>query len=163
MVQTDASAQLGVMGSMPVVTQPDAQMFVTADMKAAGQALFCPGVVGMARGGDVNSANSQFFVMTAPSAELNGGYTAFGRVLSGMDVVRALNAGSEAANGAVPNPDTMVRVRTASAMPAAERPSARVMDPRSPAFAALLAETRTARGAGFTICDIQPTAEITGG
>lgn len=163
-VDTQASAQLGIMGSMPIVTQPDAQMFVTADMKAAGQALFCPSVVGMARNGqDINSANSQFFMMTGANEALNGGYTAFGRVLSGMDVVASLNAGAEAANGKVENPDTMVRVRTASAMPEGQRPSARVMDPRSPAFAALVATTRARVGAGFTLCDIQPTAEVTGG
>ena len=164
MVETDASAQLGVMGSMPVVTQPDAQMFVTADMKAAGQALFCPGVAGMARNGnDVNSANSQFFLMMEANENLNGGYTPFGRVLQGMDVVTALNTGPESNNGVVANPDIMTRARTASAMPAAERPSARVMDTRSPAFAALVTQAKAARGANFTICDIQPTAEITGG
>jgi cyclophilin family peptidyl-prolyl cis-trans isomerase len=163
-VDAQASAQLGIMGSMPVVTQPDAQMFVTADMKAGGQALFCPSVVGMARNGqDINSANSQFFVMSGANDALNGGYTAFGRVLSGMDVVASLNAGPESANGKVDNPDTMVRVRTASAMPEAQRPAARVMDPRSPAFAALVAATRARVGPGFTICDIQPTAEVTGG
>ncbi|HEY1223715.1 MAG TPA: peptidylprolyl isomerase [Brevundimonas sp.] len=164
MVQSTGSAQFGLVGSMPVVTQPDAQMFVTADMKAAGQALFCSGVVGMARNGsDVNSANSQFFLMMETNENLNGGYTPFGRVLSGMDVITALNAGTDANNGAVENPDIMTRTRTAAALPEGERPAARVMDPRNPAFAAVVAEAKTRRGAAFTICDVQPPVQITGG
>lgn len=163
-VDAGQAVQIGVMGSMPVVTQPDAQMFVTADMKAGGQALFCGGVAGMARSGDnVNSANSQFFLMIEATEVLNGNYTPFGRVLQGMDVVRSLNAGTEANNGEVANPDIMTRARTAAAMPEGQRPVARVMDTRSPAFAALVAQTRSARGAAFTICDVQPTVEITGG
>ena len=163
-VDAGQAVQIGVMGSMPVVTQPDAQMFVTADMKAGGQALFCGGVAGMARSGDnVNSANSQFFLMIEATEVLNGNYTPFGRVLQGMDVVRSLNAGTEANNGEVANPDIMTRARTAAAMPEGQRPNARVMDTRSPAFAALVAQARSARGAAFTICDVQPTVEITGG
>lgn len=164
LIDAGQAVQIGVMGSMPVVTQPDAQMFVTADMKAGGQALFCPGVVGMARSGDdVNSANSQFFLMMEANENLNGGYTPFGRVLRGMEVITALNAGTEANNGEVANPDVMTRTRTASAMPEGQRPSARVMDTRSTAFTALVTQSRSARGAAFTICDVQPTVEITGG
>lgn len=163
-VDAGQAVQIGVMGSMPVVTQPDAQMFVTADMKAGGQALFCGGVAGMARSGDnVNSANSQFFLMIEATEVLNGNYTPFGRVLQGMDVVRSLNAGTEANNGEVANPDIMTHARTAAAMPEGQRLSARVMETRSPAFAALVAQARSARGAAFTICDVQPTVEITGG
>lgn len=45
------------------------------------------GVVSMARGGDPNSAGSQFFIVVADSAHLDGQYTVFGKVNSGMDVV----------------------------------------------------------------------------
>jgi cyclophilin family peptidyl-prolyl cis-trans isomerase len=154
---------LGVAGSMPIFTQPDAQMMVTADFKTAAQGLFCPGVAGMARAQDPNSANSQFFLMTGPNDALNGMYTPFGRVLSGLDVVKALKAGTEAVNGAVTDPDIMTRARTAAAMPEGERPSARVMTTRSPAFTALVEQKRAELGARFTVCDVQPPAEVTGG
>lgn len=153
--------QTGLVGSVPVVTQPDAQMMVTADFKAGAQGLFCPGVAGMARANSVDSANSQFFLMTGPKEDLNGRYTPFGRVVAGLDVVRALKAGSEAGNGQVADPDVMTRARTAAALPAGERPSVRVA-----AGAALQAEierVRTARGAAFDICDVQPPAEVVGG
>ena len=55
---------------------------------------FRRGIVGMARkGGDNNSANSQFFIMFAEQPSLNNQYTVIGEVASGMDVVDKLNKG----------------------------------------------------------------------
>lgn len=45
------------------------------------------GVIGMARSDDPNSASSQFFIMHQTNTDLDGAYAAFGRVISGMDVV----------------------------------------------------------------------------
>ncbi len=45
------------------------------------------GVLSMARAQDPNSAGSQFFICVADSLFLDGQYTAFGEVVSGMDVV----------------------------------------------------------------------------
>jgi peptidylprolyl isomerase len=50
-------------------------------------------VIGMARDEDNNSANSQFFLMRQPYPSLDKRYTAFGRVISGLDVVRAIKTG----------------------------------------------------------------------
>ena len=160
---TGQAGLLGFAGSMPVFTQPDAQMMVTADFKTAAQALFCPGVLGMARNQDPHSANSQFFIMTGSNESLNGLYAPFGRVLAGLDVVRALKPGAEAANGRVEDPDLMTRARTAAALPERQRPVVRVRTTSSPAFTAMVEQVRTERGARFTVCDIQPIAEVTGG
>lgn len=151
-----ASGLVGLVGALPVQTQPDAQMMITADFKVDAGGLFCTGVLGMARAGSPDSANSQFFLMTGERDILNGQYTAFGRVLSGQETLRALNAGSEAEDGKVANPDVMTRVRMASALPEGERPTVRVQT----AAAAVAA----AQAAGQTnVCAIQPTAEVTGG
>jgi peptidylprolyl isomerase len=72
---------------------------------------FTRGALGMARSGDPNSANSQFFIMFAPAPHLNGQYTLFGRVISGMEHVDKIKRGNQAANGAVTNPDKMLKVR----------------------------------------------------
>ncbi len=48
------------------------------------------GVVSMARAADPNSAGSQFFIVVSDSRFLDGQYTAFGRVVSGMDVADAI-------------------------------------------------------------------------
>ncbi len=45
------------------------------------------GVLSMARSMDPNSAGSQFFIVLKDSDFLNGQYTVFGKVISGMDVV----------------------------------------------------------------------------
>ncbi len=46
------------------------------------------GAVAMAHAGDPTKADSQFYVTLAPAARLNGQYTVFGKVISGMDVVQ---------------------------------------------------------------------------
>ena len=67
------------------------------------------GIVGMARkGGNNDSANSQFFIMFADGPSLNGQYTVIGEVLSGMDVVDKIKKGEP-----VQNPDKMVKVQVA--------------------------------------------------
>ena len=45
------------------------------------------GVISMARAYDLNSASSQFFIMHASAPHLDGQYAAFGKVISGMEVV----------------------------------------------------------------------------
>ncbi len=77
---------------------------------------FKRGIVGMARRGDsVDSANSQFFIMFADGAPLDGQYTVIGEVVSGMDVVDKLKkAAPGASGGTVTDPDKMVKVQVAA-------------------------------------------------
>ncbi|WP_415184198.1 peptidylprolyl isomerase [Phaeovulum sp.] len=70
---------------------------------------FVRGMVGMARGSNPNSANSQFFIMLADAPHLDGEYTIIGHVVSGMDVVDAIKKGDPAANGLVANPDYIAK------------------------------------------------------
>ena len=76
------------------------------------QVPFKRGIVGMARkGGDNNSANSQFFIMYRETPSLNGQYTVIGEVVAGMAVVDKLKKGEP-----VENPDKMVHVQVAADM-----------------------------------------------
>ncbi len=86
------------------------------DLKAEfSKVLFKRGIVGMARKGDPDTANSQFFIMFAENAGLNEKYTVVGEVVSGMDVVDKIKKGSELNNGAVPAPpDRIVRIQVAA-------------------------------------------------
>ena len=70
---------------------------------------FKRGIVGMARAASNDSANSQFFIMFAEGASLNGKYTVVGEVVSGMDVVDKIKRGEPVAD-----PDKMVKVQVAS-------------------------------------------------
>lgn len=52
-----------------------------------GARKFFRGTLGMALSEDPNSAGSQFFITFVPTYQLNAGFTAFGRVISGMEVL----------------------------------------------------------------------------
>ena len=69
-------------------------------------AHFDRGTLGMARSSSPDSANSQFFIMFADGGFLDGQYTVFGGVASGMDCVDKIAKGEPPAN-----PSKMVSVR----------------------------------------------------
>lgn len=153
-VAAPAGAQVGFIQSLPVQTQPDAVMATTADGKVHAWGLYCPGVAGMARGDAPDSANSQFFLMRQPYPALDKRYTVWGRVVSGLDVVRALKF-SPNPDGVVADPDRMTRVRVAGDLPEAERPSVRVLSASSAPFRELVERLRAEKGADFSVCDIE--------
>jgi peptidylprolyl isomerase len=82
-----------------------------------------PGVVSMARTNDPNSADSQFFIMFGTVPSLDGQYSIWGRVTSGMDAVNRIKRGDGSRNGQVQNPDKIVRMRVLADVPEAERPA----------------------------------------
>jgi cyclophilin family peptidyl-prolyl cis-trans isomerase len=52
-----------------------------------------PGVLGMARDSNPDSASSQFYITQAAQPRLDGRYAVFGKVISGLDVVMAIQVG----------------------------------------------------------------------
>jgi cyclophilin family peptidyl-prolyl cis-trans isomerase len=66
------------------------------------------GIVSMARSGHPDSASSQFFIVVKDSNFLDGQYTAFGEVVSGMDVADAIVAAGQGKE----NPDQPVRIES---------------------------------------------------
>ncbi len=75
-----------------------------AEFSPPSRARFLRGTCGMARSTDPNSANSQFFIMFAPNSGLDGQYTIWGRVTSGMEAVDRIKPGS-GQMGLVRDPD----------------------------------------------------------
>ena len=75
---------------------------------------FLRGVCGMARSQSPNSANSQFFIMFGPAPSLDGQYTIWGRVVSGLEAVDKIKRGAPG-SGTVTNPDTLIRARITAA------------------------------------------------
>ncbi|HRH19780.1 MAG TPA: peptidylprolyl isomerase [Brevundimonas sp.] len=149
----------GFIGSLPIMSQPDELMSQTGDGKVHGWATYCPGVAGMARDEDNNSANSQFFIMRQAYPSLDKRYTVWGRAIVGLDVVRALSHGTDP-SGAVAEPDMMTRVQVAADIPEAERPTVRILSTGSQTFRDLVDQVRAARGADFSLCDIDLPAEV---
>ncbi len=70
---------------------------------------FDRGTLGAARSQNPDSANSQFFIMFDDGHFLNGQYTVYGRVISGMENVDKIQKGEPPMN-----PDRMISVRVAA-------------------------------------------------
>jgi len=66
------------------------------------------GVLSMARSQDPNSAGSQFFIMTKESSHLDGEYAAFGKVISGLDVLEKIENVKTASNDK-PKEDVVIK------------------------------------------------------
>jgi peptidylprolyl isomerase len=149
-------AEIGFLKSLPVASQSMQLAAITKDQKINGWALYCQGVMGMARDDNPDSGNSQFFFMRYPYPSLERKYTAWGRVISGLDVVRAIKVGEP-----VEDPqDRMEHVRLLADMPEATRPKVRVVDTAGPWFKAEIARVKAAKGADFTACDVDIPAEV---
>ena len=146
----------GFVGSVPVMSQPDAQMAITADGAVSTHGMFCPGVLGMARGNEPNSANSQFFLMRQNYPSLDGGYTAFGRVLTGLDVVRTIKVGEPPSEPM----DVVVKARMLADIPPAERPKIQVMDTRSTEFYTYSLAWSASQGDKADICKLDIPAVV---
>ncbi|WP_378943568.1 peptidylprolyl isomerase [Paracoccus sp. R86501] len=67
------------------------------------------GTIGAARSANPNSANSQFFINFNDNHFLNGQYTVYGRVISGMEHVNKIQRGEPPVN-----PDRMISVKVAA-------------------------------------------------
>ena len=67
------------------------------------------GTIGAARSANPNSANSQFFINFKDNDFLNGQYTVYGQVISGMEHVDAITCGEPPAQ-----PDRMISVKVAA-------------------------------------------------
>ncbi len=76
-------------------------------------AHFLRGTVGAARTQDPDSANSQFYIMFAPSPHLDGQYTIWGQVVEGMEYVDMIKRGS-GSSGTVSDPDRIIHMRVAA-------------------------------------------------
>lgn len=72
------------------------------------------GTLSMARAQSPDSADSQFFIVFRAVPHLDGQYTVWGRVVQGMDFVDMIKKGDERRNGAVADPDTIVRMQVAA-------------------------------------------------
>ena len=121
-----------------------------------GWPLFCQGVTAMPHpDGEPNGANSQLYYMRRPAQSLEQKYTAFGRLLQGLDVIQTITDGEPPAN-----PDKMTRVRVLADMPAASRPRVQVLDTHSPAFTGLVQQAARAKGAAFSLCDVEFPVDV---
>ncbi len=72
------------------------------------------GTVSMARSDDPDSADSQFFICFEPAFQLDGKYTVWGRVVSGMEYVDKIKRGEGPAFVKYGHPDKIIKLRVAA-------------------------------------------------
>lgn len=149
--------ELGLMGVLPVRSGPSAQMMMSVDGKTKAWPVFCAGVMGMAKASAPDTANSQFFLMRASQTYLDHKYTAWGRVLSGQDVVKYIKTGEPV----TPPRDTIKTLRLLSDLPTSERPTIKVLDTRSASFKAILDKAKADVPGGPDICSLDIPVQIT--
>ena len=148
--------EVGFVGGFAVRGGPSLQMMAAADGKVQGWPLFCAGTLGMARAQAPDTANSQFFLMRQTYPLLDANYTVFGRVLSGLEAVRAIKPGEPPS----PPMDAMTKVRMLADLPAGERKTIQVLDTASPSFKAILAAAAAAGKGPADACAIDVPVKI---
>jgi peptidyl-prolyl cis-trans isomerase B (cyclophilin B) len=96
---------------------------IESQLSVKGGLSNTPGTIAMARTGDPNSATSQFFINVADNSRLNFrsadpagyGYTVFGKVVEGMDVVNKIAQSATGPGGPFPTDVPKERVMIKSA------------------------------------------------
>ena len=139
----------GFVGSVPVGGVSLKEQGLGADHRPRVWGAYCDGVAGMGRQAGIDTANSEIFFMRSPARRLDHDYAVWGRVVQGLDVVRAIKVGEPPVD-----PDRMVKVRVAADMPAGERPRLEVANPQSVAFRAKAARLKAQLGARFSVCNL---------
>ncbi len=71
------------------------------------------GTCSMARTANPDSADSQFFICFAPTSHLDGEYTVWGKVVSGMEHIDAVKKGAPG-SGSVKDPDRIIKMQVAA-------------------------------------------------
>jgi len=127
----------GYLRGFPMLTQPSFFSEMSADGLVSTSIPHCRGVLSTARTSDPNSGDTQFFLMREHSPHLDKQYTAWGQVIAGQDVVKALKKGAPG-SGTVDEPDLLTSAKMAADMPEASRPKAWVLRTDTEAFAAEL-------------------------
>ena len=69
------------------------------------------GILSAARSADPDSANSQFFICLESAPHLDRQYSAFGKVVKGMEFIDMIKKG-DPSSGAVPNPDKIISLKS---------------------------------------------------
>ncbi len=100
-------------GGDPTGTGEGGSKYPNVPAEFSQSAHFIRGSLGAARTSEPDTANSQFFIMFAPSEHLDGQYTLFGQVVSGMQYVDAIKRG-DPESGHVDSPDKIIKMRVAN-------------------------------------------------
>ncbi len=143
----------GFIGAMPYQSVAETAEPKRADGSLYAWGSYCPAVMGMGRDEPLDSANSEIFVMLDAYPGLDRNYTPVGRIILGQDVALRLSVGEPPEH-----PDSMTKVQILADMTHA--PKIEVLDTQGTEFRKLVNKARKARGADFSICDVEVPARV---
>lgn len=144
---------VGFYNGLPVATQPAMQAALTKDGKVKAWGLHCEGVASMARSGNPNSGNSQFFLMRGPANFLDQKYSIWGNTVYGKDILTKIKVGTKGETMDFV-PDQMLKVRMGDDVPAAEQLNIQVLKTDGAAFKAFLGTVKAPSGQYPDICEV---------
>ncbi len=162
------SASAGFYKGMPIRTQAQFLADLSFDGNVETWIPHCEGVLSSARLGAQpgvsremaeNSSNAQFFLISGKGRHLDKEYTAKGRVISGLDVVKSIKLGPPGDGFPISNPDILKTAILASDMPEAERVQAYVQRTDTPEWIATLEQADKDE---TDICDVKPVPAVIG-
>jgi peptidylprolyl isomerase len=151
------SAEAGFFKGVPIRTQAQFLAEMSFDGQVESWIPHCPGILSSARTGDPNSADAQFFLISDEGQHLDRQYTAKGRVLEGLDVVKAIKLGPEPNGFPIVDPDRVRSARLASDLPDDVRPDAYVQRTDTPDWVEIRADADQRR---TKICDVPPVPAV---
>jgi cyclophilin family peptidyl-prolyl cis-trans isomerase len=152
--------RVGYIDGMPAAAQPEALRSFKTDRHVELWPVHCPGVMSMARAGDPNSANSQFFLMIGDArANLDRRYTAWGWIVDGFEASRRIDRGEPPKR-----PTPIMRVRVGSDVPESERNTILVLRTDSDTFMHYLKALGEIDETGYVkdICKIRVPIKVNG-
>lgn len=135
----------GFVGDMPVLLDPDGKAYVR----------YCAGMAATAQYAAADSGDAQIFLTMSPARHLERTFTAWGKVLSGQEAMRAMAPGEPPAQ-----PDKVLKARIAADIPVAERPKVFIAAPGTPAFDAAMAKAREDWGPALQVCMVNLPVEV---
>jgi len=153
------SADAGLFLGFPMTTQPGFLAEMSVDGLVESWMPHCPGVLSTARTDDVNSGNAQFFLISDEGQHLDYKYTAKGRALTGLDVIKSIELGPKPNGFPIANPDKVISVIMVADLPEAERPQAFVQRTDTAEWQQTLAD---ADGRRAQICDLPAVPAVVG-
>jgi peptidylprolyl isomerase len=163
--KTASGDRFGYYEGFVVEGQPDETAAISDPPLARTWALHCAGITSMARSGnDVNSGDTQFFLMRHPRTgsgeeSLDQQYSIWGRALTGLDVIRSIKPGPEETDGrftSLGQADKLTKAVIVADLPAAKQPTVYVQRTDGPAFAQQLAASKASDA--YQACDLPPVA-----
>lgn len=154
-VAAPSDGTAGFLGAVPIATVSGQEALRSKDGTLRAWGAYCPGVAGMGRQEAQSTGNSEIFFMRGSSRRLDRDYTVWGRIVVGRDVNSLIAIGEPPAT-----PDLMLKVRVAGDIPEAQRPRLSIMRDDSPAFRTLVRQVRIAKGAEFSICDLEVPVRV---